>query len=94
MMAMRNSLSLISSILIGILCAVGSYRVNSRIPTKSIYTRLYAGGQVPLVPYYPNKVFWVYLYLIIKFINYFHIYKYRIDDMLIGIEGLSMDGHL
>eukprot|EP01035_Chromulina_nebulosa_P024642 gene24642-32091_t len=48
-------LSLICSILVGILCTVGSYRFNSRNPTKGISTRLYAGGQVPLVPYYPNK---------------------------------------
>ena len=71
-------ITLISVLLIGALVSVESYRLILN-PQSISTTRIYAGGQVPLVPYYPNKVTIIIIIICIIMISMNYKQNYRDD---------------
>ena len=71
-------IALISVLLIGTLVSVKSYGLISNRRSIST-TRIYAGGQVPLVPYYPNKVTIIIIIICIIIISIYYGQNYRDD---------------
>jgi hypothetical protein len=72
-------IAFISVLLIGALVSVRSYVLISNRRSISTTTRLNAGGQVPLVPYYPNKVTIIIIIICIIIISIYYGQNYRDD---------------